>query len=104
MPEVDKDVCLASFMFFCTNSGNRAKGTVVEKSVSTDNYRGEIPGALMVQLVLQAVITGRVLPYQELSIDCDNMGVVNNGNSPCHPLRENKSRADVMRCFKNLVS
>ncbi len=52
MPEVTKDVCSADFMFFCTNSGNRAKGTVVEKSVSVDNYRGEILGGLMVQLVL----------------------------------------------------
>ncbi len=57
----------------------------------------------MVQLIIQAAITGRVSPYQELSIDCDNMEVVNHGNSPCHPLREEQPQADVLQCFKNLV-
>ncbi len=39
-------------MFFCTNSENRAKGTVVEKGVSTNNYQGEILGGLRVHIVL----------------------------------------------------
>ncbi len=52
MPEVDKDVYSVAFIFFCTNSRNRAKGTVVENSISVDNYWDEILGGLMVQLVL----------------------------------------------------
>ena len=63
MREVDPHVCSAGFMLYCTQSKNRAKGTVVKKSVDASNYRGKILGGLMVQLVLKAATQRRVSLY-----------------------------------------
>ena len=51
MPHVDRTICSAAFIIYCTHSRLRAKGAVVECTPSADNYRGEILGGLMVQLI-----------------------------------------------------
>ena len=68
MPKVDKHVCSAGFMIACTTSKCKAKGTVVERSDSADNYRGELLGGLMVQLVLRAASQLRSSPYRPVEI------------------------------------
>ena len=54
MVEVANDVCSAAFMIYCQRTKQKAKGVVAEKSRDADNYRGEILGGLIVQLVLRA--------------------------------------------------
>ena len=103
MKHVDKRVCSAAFMIYCTSSRSRAKGTVVEHSLSADNYRGEILGGLMVQLVLRAALSGHMPPYRPVHIDCDNKGVVSHGNTASKALRDKQPQADALRCFKRYV-
>jgi len=103
MREVCPNVCSAAYMLYCTDTGNQAKGTVVEWSDSADNYRGEILGGIMAQLVLRAA--SRVLghDYPVTAVDCDNQGVVIHGNSPTRSLKEKQPQADVLGVFKRLV-
>ena len=107
---VGREVGRAFFSDFClvdhkvwSCMAYRAKGTVAEWSDSADNYRGEILGGIMVQLVLRAA--SRVLGHDYLStaVDCDNQGVVIHGNSPRRCLKEKQPQADVLRVFKRLV-
>ncbi len=54
MEHVSKEVCLVGFMIYCLHSRNRAKGSMVERYPSADNYRAEILGGIVAQLVLHA--------------------------------------------------
>ena len=103
MPEVAKDVCSAAYMIYCTHTQQRAKWTVVDRGPSAGNYRGKIMGGLMVQLVLKAATQGQVAYYQPLRIDCDNMGVVQHGNTANRPLCEKQIQADVLRISNILL-
>lgn len=99
---MDKTVCSAGFIIRCTKSGKTAMGSVVEKSDVASNYRGEILGGMMIQLVLRAA-SSVSRPYRQVVVNCDNMGVVNHGNEPQAPLQEKQSQADVLRCLKQYV-
>ena len=103
MPHVAKDVCSAGFMIYCKNYKYKAKGTVVERSSDADNYRAEILGGVMIQLILRAASQRRSSPYHPAPVECDNMGVVTHGNSTRRALPEKQAQADVLRCLKSLV-
>lgn len=103
-PLLATDVCSAAFMIYCRHTGYRAKGVIAERSSDADNYRAEILGGLMVQLVLRAATRSAASPYRPVIVDCDNMGVVNHGNSFRDPLPIGQSQADVLRSFKLLVA
>ena len=103
MPEVEKGICSAGYMVYCKVTKQRAKGTVVEASSGADNYRGEVLGGLMVQLLLRAASQQRHSPYAPVAIKCDNMGVVKHGNAPSCALKEKQAQADVLRVLKLLI-
>ena len=96
MIDLDPDVCSAGFIIHCNKSHQTAIGSVVEKSSSADNYRGEILGGVMIKLVLRAATQRRSLPYQAPLIHCDNNGVVLHGNEPTRSLKEKQAQADVL--------
>jgi len=104
MSKVSKTACSAAFMILCTNTNNRAKGVVAESSKEADNYRGEILGGLLVQLILRAATQRRHSPYSPVQIDCDNMGVVKHGNAPTRKLKAKQPQADILRCLKQQIS
>jgi len=52
MQEVSWWVCPAAVLIKCRHTGMEVVMTIVEKSNSADNYRGDILGAIMIQLVL----------------------------------------------------
>ncbi len=57
------------------------------------------------QLIINAAITGRkVLGHGPLTLGCNNMGVVQHGNSPRHPMLEKQPQSDVLRYFKGLMA
>jgi len=103
MPELSKKACSAAFMIVDTQTNKRAKGVVAEKSENADNYRAEILGGLVVQLVLRAASQNRASPYAPVRIDCDNDGVVKHGNKPRRKLKEKQAQSDILRCFKHQV-
>ena len=99
MPELSKKACSAAFMIVDTQTNKRAKGVVAEKSDNADNYRAEILGGLVVQLVLRAASQNRASPYAPVRIDCDNDGVVKHGNKPLRKLKGKQAQSDILRCF-----
>ncbi len=86
MKEVSSHVCSAAVMIVCESTGSICKCTIAEYSLSASSYCGEILGAILAQLVLLAVVKGRMGPYPMVAEDCDNNGVVLHGNKPFHPL------------------
>ena len=104
MPEVERNACEAAFMIYCTATESRAKGAAVEYSMDADNYHAEILGGLLVQLVLRVASSDPSIAFGTQRTDCDNDGVVKHGNSATRQLKENQAQADILRCFKQLVS
>ena len=104
MKEVNPHVCSAAYMIWCKATGLCAKGTVVEWSKSADNYRAEILGGVLTQLVLNAASQDPSQQYKEVTVDCNNNGVVLHGNSPRRALKEKQTQADVLRVFKRLIT
>ena len=87
MPDVSTEVCSAGFLIYCTITKKEARGSVAEYSAEAGNYRGEILGGIMIQLVLRAASRNLVCA-QDPVVNCDNIGVVNHGNSASQPLLE----------------
>ena len=104
MPHVAKDVCSAAFIIYCTVTRQRCKGAIAERVKSADNYRGEILGGILVQLVLRAATQGRAVPLRPARVGCDNNGVVQHGNESRRGLKEKQAQADVLRSFKQLIN
>ena len=79
-------------------------GAAAERSESADNYRAEIWGGLLTQLILKAASKGlSTLPRPTVVVDCDNKGVVLHGNSAGRSLKEKQAQADVLRIFKQAI-
>ena len=91
-------------MIWCCANGLRTKCTEAEWFELADNYRAKILGGILTQLVLSAASQDTSLKYMEVTVDCDNNGVVLHGNSPHWALKENQAQADVLRVFKRLIS
>jgi hypothetical protein len=72
---------------------------------AANNYCAKILGTCSTQLIIKAAITGRnVLGHGPLTVGCNNMGVVQHGNSPQHPILEKQLQSDVLRYFKGLMA
>ena len=77
-----KNVCSAAFMIYAKATKQQCKMSVVEKPKDADNYRAEILGGVMVQLVLRAASQRLTSPYRETQVEYNNLGVVNHGGTP----------------------
>ena len=84
-------------------TGKTATGSIAEQSDSASNYRGEILGGMMIQLVLRAASRDQDLAYHQVVVNCDNIGVVGHGNNPDDPLPEKQTQADTLRCLKQYM-
>ena len=85
MPHLANNVCACAMVIYCSHTNQYADVTWVEKSVKNEanNYRTEILGGCSTQLIIKAAITGHnMLGHGTLTVGCDNMGVVQHGNSP----------------------
>ena len=103
MKELDKNVCSAGFMIFCSRTKCQAKGAVAEWSENADNYRAEILGGVLIQLVLRAASRTPNATYEPVEIDCNNQGAVTHGNTATRVLKAKQEQADILRSFKQLV-
>ena len=103
MPHVSTEVCSAAIYIYCQITKNVAKGVIVEHTPDADNYRAELLGGLMTQLVLRAASRRSSSPYKTANIYCDNQGVLNHGNAPHKSLCEKQAQADVIRSMKQIT-
>jgi hypothetical protein len=100
MKEVSQYVCSAAVMIYCTHRGSICKCTLAEKSEAARSYRGEILGAIITQLIIHATVQGKMGPYPAILDDCDNLGVVQHGNTPHRSLSTTQMHADLLRVLK----
>jgi hypothetical protein len=102
MPHLANNVCACVAVFYCSHTNQYADITWVEKSTrkAANNYRAKILGGCSTELIIKAAITGRnVLGHGTLTMWCNNMGVVQHGNSLRCPMLEKQPQSDVLRYF-----
>jgi hypothetical protein len=107
MLHLTNNIVACTVVFYCSHTNQHADVTWVEKSTKkvANNNRAEILGACSTQLIIKAAITGHnVLGHGPLTVGCNNMGVVQHGNSPWHPMLEKQPQSDVLRYFKGLMA
>lgn len=97
MKELSERVCSAAVVIYCKVSKKRLKCAVAEETDQADNYRGEILGGVLDQLLLRAATARRSSPYKEVVVHCDNRGVLTHGNDPYKKLKENNHRPTPFR-------
>jgi len=100
---VSTQVSSAGVYIYCKTTRKVAKCGVAEHSNEASNYRGEILGAIIAQLILRAASRRASAPFQPVTIHCDNRGVLSHGNDPSSSLSEKQSQADLLRYLKQLV-
>jgi hypothetical protein len=62
-------------------------------------------GGCSTELIIKVAITGgNVLGHGPLTMGCNNMGVVQHGNSPWRPMLEKQPQSVVLRYFKGLMA
>ena len=102
MKKVDPYLCSAAYVIRCKPAGNKARGSIVERSETADNYRAEFLGAMCILLIIKAAATdhtqtGRCRVY------CDNKGVVIHCNNPRIKLKESQSQSDLVHMCQQLI-
>ena len=107
MPLLANNICSCAVVFYCSSKDSYVEITWVEKSTRrlANNYWAEILGGCCAQLIVNAAITGWNVARSAIpEFGCDNMGIVLHKTQHQCPLREKQAQADILRCFKSLVS
>jgi hypothetical protein len=107
MPHIANNVCTCATVFYCSHMNQYVDATWVEKSTkkAANNYHPKILGGCSTHLIIKAAITGRnMLGHGTLTVGCNNMGVVQHGNSPQRPMLEKQPQSDVLLYFKGLMA
>ena len=100
---ISTQVSSAGVYIYCKITRKMAKCGVAEHSDDASNYRGEILGAIIAQLILRASSRRASSPFQPVTIYCDNQGVLAHGNDPSSSLSEKQPQADLLRYLKQLI-
>jgi hypothetical protein len=107
MPHLANNVVVCATVFYCSHTNQYTDITWVEKSTkkAANHYCAKILGTCSTQLIFKVAITGRnVLGRGPLTMGCNNMGGVQHGNSPRHPMLEKQPQSDVLWYFKGLMA
>lgn len=100
MEELAPKVCSAAVVIFCKDTGRTGYVSIAEKMDHrmASNYREECLGVLLNSLILiiEAATAGEDLEYPEVTMGCDNMGVVIHGNDLQHRFPDKQPQADVL--------
>lgn len=106
MEELDPSICSAGGIIYCTVVRGIATFSAVEMTddETASNYRGELLGSLLAALILKAASSLLLDNGHSTTIACDNMGVVLHGNNRHHSLKEAQVQADLIRCFRAILS
>ena len=70
---------------------------------AADRYQGEIQFGVLIQLVLRAATQRVYLPFKNVTVNCDNKGVVIHGNNAFRPLHKKQEQANVLWCMKQYI-
>ena len=111
MREKHVGACSAAFTLKCRKTGKQATCSWTEKQVVSDNYRGELLGAIGILSVLHIILSApsslEILrnSYTEVATrlwtDCD--GVIKHGNDPTKKISQKQAHADLIFVLRELV-
>jgi hypothetical protein len=107
MPELSKTACSGAFILHCSRTKQEIRGCFTDCSPESDNYRGELLGALRPLLLLTAAFKSRPdLDQDELlqltqKTYFDNRGVVLHGNQPNSALKDGQKQADLISGYSS---
>jgi hypothetical protein len=107
MPHLANNFVACAAVFYCSHANQYTDITWVDRSTkkAANNHPAKILGACSTQLIIKVAITGcNVLGHGPLTVGCNNMGVVQHGSSPRHPMLEKQPQSDVQRYFKGLMA
>jgi hypothetical protein len=97
MPHLTNNVCTCAAVIYCSHTNQYMDFTWGGESTkkAANNSHAEILGGCSTQLIFKAATTGcNMLGHGTLTVGCDNMGVVQHGNSPQHPMLEKQPQSD----------
>jgi hypothetical protein len=105
MSNLSDTSCSGAFILHCTSTKKEIRGCFTDSSSDSDNYRGEILGAIGATLLIDAALKTRspanLPPYTpSITLYCNNRGVVIHGNAPSKPLKDGQAQADLLRLLK----
>jgi hypothetical protein len=107
MPDKSNNSCSGAFILHCTDTKKEIKGCFTDASPESDNYRGEILGAIGPLILIDAAIKANpalastIPPDSHITFYCDNRGVVLHGNAPNTALKDDQVQSDLLRLLKS---
>jgi hypothetical protein len=101
MAEESTKHCLVGVIIYCRSSRQWLKSSIAESSEAASNYRGELLGAVIALLILQASSHNLTGPLPAITLFCDNCGVLSHGNNPYTALPKKQKQADLIRFIKH---
>jgi hypothetical protein len=103
MVEESTKHCSAGVIVYCRSSIQWLKSSIAESSEAASNYWGELLGAVITLLILQASSHNLTGPLLAVTLFCDIRGVLSHGNNPYTALPEKQKQADLI-CLIKLLS
>jgi hypothetical protein len=103
MPKELVTLSSAGIIIYYKNTKQWLRVLVTEHSNAASNYRGELLGAVLALLILQAATSMMTTPYPWTTLHCDNKRVIRHSNSPLRSLPEKQQQADLIRLVKHLA-
>ena len=103
--------CSCGFIFECKETGKRATCTWAELQTTSDNYRGELLGAIGLLSVLHAILSdptslaiiGRSETELVRTLYTDCKGVIRQGNNPKRKLKHDQAHADLILTMREMI-
>ncbi len=96
-------ICGAGWILMDINSGQRLAGAFTESSDSVGSYRRELLGLYALNVILLALTKiGSITNTPEITIWCDNEGVVSNAAEGNRRIRSGMSCANILRSLRNI--
>jgi hypothetical protein len=102
MAEESTKHCSAGVIIYCRSSRQWLKSSIADSTEVASNYYGELLGAVIALLILQASSHNLTRPLPTITLFCDNCGVLSHGNNPYTALPEKQKQADLIRLIKLL--
>jgi hypothetical protein len=104
MPEGTVDLCSEDVVMYCKTSKKWLRLSLVECLHDASNYHGELLGAVLAVLILQAATSYTPMPPPQTTLYCDNWGVNSHGNLLLVALSKKQQQADLIQLVKHLLA
>ena len=99
-----KDLSGAGYVLYCTATGNKLQGSLVERSEDASSYCGELLGMLAIHLILHAVEQFYHSEGKGNAIYCDNKGAIYTFSKKHKRVSAGSKNNDIQRVLRRVQS